>query len=243
MENTYVKYNDCKILCKIKRKEKPIITKVPTDEFTNMVQNNFDYEFTGESSFYPYELPTEISKMDFNILAIVGASGSGKSTLLKEFNGYNDSNSKKYNNNAIVSNFNTPEEASERLSAVGLNSMPVWCRPRNVLSIGEGFRADLALNLNSYTIFDEFTSTIDRNVAKSTCRGIKRFIEEKGLHNVVFCSCHKDFIPFLQPDIVVDLDEENVYDCRGECLGETLPYKSIKPLPKICGECLGSITI
>ena len=121
--------------------------------------------------------------------------------------------------------------------------MPVWCRPRKVLSVGEGFRADLALNLDSYMIFDEFTSTIDRNVAKSTCNGIQKYIRDKGLHNIVFCSCHKDFIPFLKPDIVIDLDEEAVFDCRGECLGETLRYECTKQTPKTCGAFLGVITI
>ena len=234
-------YNECKVLCTIERKKEPIITKVTVDEYTNMVQKNFDYEFTGESIVYPFELP-RLPK-DFKILCIVGASGSGKSTLLKEFRNYRPSNYYEYDDDAIVSNFESPEAASNRLSAVGLNSMPVWCRPRRVLSVGEGFRADLALNLESYTIFDEFTSTIDRNVAKSTCNGVKRFINENGLHHVVFCSCHKDYIPYLCPDIVIDLDEEKVFDCRGAELGETLPCKSTKVAAKTCGEFLGSITI
>jgi ABC-type transport system involved in cytochrome bd biosynthesis fused ATPase/permease subunit len=234
-------YNECPVVCTLSRKKIPIITKVPLDEYTEMVQKNFDYEFDGESKVYPFELPKLPD--DFQILCIVGASGSGKSTLLKEFKGYNDSNYYEYDDNAIVSNYETPEVASERLSAVGLNSMPVWCRPRKVLSVGEGFRADVALNLESYTIFDEFTSTIDRNVAKSTCNGIKRFIVDNKLHHVVFCSCHKDYIPYLKPDIVIDLDEEKVFDCRGSCLGETLPCKSMNLTPRICGEYLGNITI
>ena len=233
-------YTDCKVLCELKRKPEPLITRVRLDACTDMVQKNFDFTFTGESVVYPFELPKLPD--DFKTLCIVGASGSGKSTLLREFKGYN-TQTNTYNDDAIVSNFATPEEASERLSAVGLNSMPVWCRPRRVLSVGEGFRADLALNLNSYTIFDEFTSTIDRNVAKSTCNGVKRFIDDKGLHNVVFCSCHKDYIPFLRPDIVIDLDTEKVYDCRGASLGETLPCKSTAQMLKTCGEYLGSITI
>ena len=121
--------------------------------------------------------------------------------------------------------------------------MPVWCRTRNVLSVGEGFRADIAINLKSYTIFDEFTSTIDRNVAKSTCNGLQRYIRENNLTNMIFCSCHKDFIPYLKPDIVIDLDDEKIYDCRGECLGETLLSKCTSQTTKTFGEFLGSITI
>jgi len=89
------------------------------------------------------------------------------------------------------------------------------------LSVGEGFRADIALNIDNYTIFDEFTSTIDRNVAKSTCKGLHNFIIKNNLHNIIFSSCHKDFIPYLKPDFVIDLDDKKVYDCRGVDLGET----------------------
>ncbi len=211
-----MEYIECPILFNIKKKKEPLISKVPIDEFTKMVEKNFDYEFIGETKFYPYELPKEIKDLDFNILAIVGASGKGKSTLLKDFENYRFCENTYDNSKAIVSNFSDPQTASYKLSAVGLNSLPIWCKPRNVLSVGEGFRADIALNLNSYTIFDEFTSTIDRTVAKSTCNGIQKYIRNNGLTNMIFCSCHKDYIPFLKPDIVIDLDEEKIYDCRGE---------------------------
>lgn len=208
-------YNECEVLFNLKRKDIPLISKVPTDEFTEMAQLNFDYEFDGISEFYPYELPSEILDMDYQILVICGNSGKGKSSLLKEFPFY-DNKEKCYDSSkAIISNFETPQEATKRLSAVGLNCVPVWCRPRRVLSVGEGFRADIALRLNNETIFDEFTSTIDRNVAKGCCNGIQKYIRNNGLQKVVFCSCHKDYIPFLRPDIVIDLDDEKVYDCRG----------------------------
>ena len=238
-----MEYFECPVVTDLSRKKEPIITTVPTDEFTAMVEKNFDYDFTGESKFYPYELPTEVNELDFQILVITGASGKGKSSLLKEFNGYKQ-NVKHYNyTKAIVSNFDSPEQAAEKLSAVGLNSLPVWCRPRNVLSVGEGFRADLALNIDSYTIFDEFTSTIDRNVAKSTCNSISSYIRNKNLTNVVFCSCHKDYIPFLKPDFVIDLDLEKMFDCRGASLGEASRSKSMKQIEKRFGAYLGNITI
>lgn len=238
-----MRYDECKKLCYLKKKHEPIISKVLVDEFTDMVEQNFDYDFNGESMFYPYEFPEQLKDLDFQIMVITGASGRGKSTFLKEFVGYKNLENKYDNSKAIVSNFKSPKDASERLSAVGLNSMPVWCRPRNVLSVGEGFRADVALNLDSYTIFDEFTSTVDRTVAKSTCNSVQRYIRDKNLKNVIFCSCHKDHIPFLKPDIVVDLDQETVFDCRGECLGETLSSKCADAETSIFGACLGTIII
>ena len=239
-----MEYRDCKMLYKLERKNIPLISKVPIDEFTDMAQLNFDYEFIGESKFYPYQLPSEIKDLTFNTMVICGRSGGGKSTLLNEFNGYNKDKREYDNNKAIISNFNSPDEATHRLSAVGLSSVPVWCRPRNVLSVGEGFRADLALNINSYTIFDEFTSTIDRNVAKSTCNSIKKYIQHNNINNVIFCSCHKDYIPFLNPDIVIDLDDECVYDCRGKDLGFLKPSMCTKQTTnKTYGRYLGSFTI
>ena len=80
-----MEYTECKTIATLKKKKEPLISCVPCDEYTKMVQNNFDYEFTGESKFYPYELPKEIDNMEFQIMVITGASGSGKSTLLKEF--------------------------------------------------------------------------------------------------------------------------------------------------------------
>lgn len=236
-------YKECPILCNLHKKSSPLISKVPIDEFTDMVQANFDYDFAGESVFYPYELPKKIKDLDYQILVITGASGGGKSTLLREFDFYNKPLKNYDNSKAIVSNFNNPTEAAYRLSAVGLNSMPVWCRPRNVLSIGEGFRADLALNIDSNTIFDEFTSTIDRNVAKSTCNSIGKFIRNNNMNHVVFCSCHNDYIPFLKPDIVIDVDEGKVFDCRGIDLGEALRSKSTSLQTKRFGAYLGNITI
>lgn len=238
-----MEYFECPVVCTLERKETPLISKVPTDDFTAMVEANFDYDFNGESKFYPYAFPSCLSDLQFNILVITGASGKGKSTFLKEFKNYR-ANCKHYDDSkAIVSNFQTPEEASNKLSAVGLNSLPVWCRPRNVLSVGEGFRADIALNLDSYTIFDEFTSTIDRNVAKSTCNGVQKYIKKNNLHNIVFCSCHKDYIPYIKPDYVIDLDKEKIFDCRGACLGELLNSKSMSQATKRFGVYLGSIII
>ena len=236
-----MKYTDCSILCNLERKDEPVFSEVPIDNFTAMVEKNFDYEFTGKTCVFPFKLP--LLPENFGILCIVGASGSGKSTLIKEFDEKYKIQKNKYDDRAIVSNFPTPEIAATKLSAVGLNSLPTWCKPRKVLSTGEGFRADLALNLDSYTIFDEFTSVIDRNVAKSTCNSVQKYIRQNSLTNIVLVSCHKDFIPFLKPDLVIDTDEEKIYDCRGKDLGETLPCKSMKPKPKICGVYLGDIII
>ena len=178
-----------------------------------MASKNFDYDFNGINEFYPFKLPKVLETLDFNILVIVGASGSGKSTFSKYFG--KQEKIEWDNTKAIISNFNDKNEAIEKLCAVGLNSIPTWCKPRNVLSVGEGFRVDLARAIKDNCVIDEFTSTVDRNVALSCSKSIGNYIRKHSLKKCVFVSCHKDFIDTLCPDYVVDLDDECLYDTRG----------------------------
>lgn len=199
-------------ICDLRRKKQPLISKVSLDKFTDEANRNFDFDFDGINKFYPFELPDIIKNLDFNILCIVGASGSGKSVFSKYFG--EEEKIEWDNSKAIISNFDEVDEAVERLNSVGLNSIPTWCKPRNVLSIGEGFRADLARRIKDNCVIDEYTSVVDRNVALSCSNSIQKYIRKKNLKRCVFVSCHKDFIDTLRPDYVIDLDDECVYDTR-----------------------------
>ena len=217
LQNDLFSYEDYKNsiikVCDLVRDDKPLISEVEIDEATNRANLAFDYSFDGQSKFYPFKLNNVIKNLDFQILVITGASGSGKSTFSKYFG--NEENIIWNNNKAIISNFTSTDEAIDKLGAVGLNSIPTWCKPRNVLSTGEGFRADLARRLKSNCVIDEFTSTVDRNVALSCSKSISSYIRKNNLQKCVFVSCHKDFIDVLCPDYVIDLDDECVYDTRG----------------------------
>lgn len=174
-------------------------TQVQCDEITKAVSAAFDYKFDGEiiRSIASFNPPKE-----FQIGLIVGSSGSGKSTLLKQFGEeteilWDDAKS-------IVSHFDTFQEAQNRLGAAGLNSIPTWLSPYSVLSTGEKFRADLARRLQSGAVIDEFTSVVDRHVAKSCSHALSRYIRKESLTNIVFASCHYDIVEWLQPDWVYD---------------------------------------
>lgn len=207
-----VDYKD-NIFCFLKRKKEPKKSYVEIDELTKVATKNFDYEFNGEINFYPFEFPEKLKKVDFDILCIVGSSGSGKSTFSEYFG--KEKEIKWDFNKSIISHFDNEQEAINKLSSVGLNSIPTWLKPRNVLSVGEGFRADLARKIESNCVIDEFTSTIDRQVAISCSSSIEKYIRKNGLTKCVFVSCHKDFIDYLKPSYVIDLDDECVYDTRG----------------------------
>lgn len=108
-------------------------------------------------------------------------------------------------------NFNT---VTGMLSAVGLGDVPAWLRPFHVLSNGEKFRAGLArlaCERPEYAVVDEFTSVIDRQIAKV---GAAAFAKtwRRGEGKIVLLSCHYDIIEWLQPDWVYDTAEARFYE-------------------------------
>ena len=149
------------------------------------------------------EIPDFEPPSDFGIGLIVGPSGSGKSTILHEHfdvkpNPYWD------NELSIEDHFGTFEEAQARLGAVGLNSVPAWMRPYSTLSNGEQYRADLARLIGNGAAVDEFTSVVDRNVAKSCSVALSKWVKRTGAEGVVLASCHYDIAEWLEPDWVFD---------------------------------------
>jgi GNAT superfamily N-acetyltransferase len=161
------------------------------------------------------ELPTLES--DWQIGIIVGPSGSGKTSIArKAFTAklYEPAATAWDAERAVIDAF--PETLSIKqitatLTAVGFSSPPSWLKPYHVLSGGERFRCDLARALlteseHAVTVFDEFTSVVDRTVAKvasaALAKGIRkeRFLARK----FVAVSCHYDIIPWLCPDWILD---------------------------------------
>jgi len=191
-------------------------SKVKTDSITDEISRAFDYEFTGVSTFEPIEIPTidRVSTIgdEWGIGLIVGPSGTGKSILLGEFG--TESPGEWNPDMAVCSHFEDAEDAEDRLSAVGFNSIPSWLKPYHVLSNGEKFRADLARQLDDGAVIDEYTSVVDRNVARSCSVAINKYVKRKGLKNLVFASCHYDIIDWLEPDWIFDTNTKTCEDRR-----------------------------
>jgi ABC-type ATPase with predicted acetyltransferase domain len=181
-----------------------ISINVELDDFTSKVAQAFDLEFDGTitTDIPDFSLPMA----EFNIGMIVGSSGSGKSQILNNhFRAKNDSPFW-FRDKAIVSHFEAPEEAIEKLFACGLASVPTLCKPFHVLSNGEKYRAVVARKLQNGMTLDEFTSEVNRETAKSLSVALSRYIRSKDIRNVVLCSCHKDIIDWIEPDWVFDCD-------------------------------------
>ena len=112
---------------------------------------------------------------DWNIGVIVGPSGSGKTSIGRQIFGDNkiydytqgwSPDKPIIDDIAPGGDFN---EVTGALANVGLGSVPSWLRPFRVLSNGEQFRAGLAkivCERPSEIVIDEFTSVIDRQIAR-----------------------------------------------------------------------------
>lgn len=174
--------------------------RVEVDPISAELAEAFDFKFDGQLEFNPPAMPDV--PQGFAIGLIVGPSGSGKSTLLSRFGSEQQIAWK--DGVSVASHFASAQEARDRLGAVGLNSIPSMLRPYSVLSTGERFRADLARRLRDGAVIDEFTSVVDRSVAKSCAYALRRYAGERRLSSVVLASCHYDIIEWLQPDWTFD---------------------------------------
>jgi len=227
-----------KIIEKLQREETPLTSSVERDEFIEASETAFDCRFDGTSTFHPWKVPTKLPK-DFKIGVIVGSSGSGKSTMLKQFG--IEEQPKWEPNKSVISHFDNPEDGINRLSSVGFNSIPSWYKPYHVLSNGEKFRADLARKIKSNVVIDEYTSVVDRTVAKAASMALARYVKNNDLQNIVISSCHMDIVDWLEPDWVINTDTGELMD--GFFLSDQKSISKYIVQQMIVGECLKTITI
>lgn len=149
------------------------------------------------------ELP--LDDRDWNIGLIVGPSGSGKSTVARELFGEAVDTELQWRGASVIDDFDgskSMEDIARVCQAVGFNTIPAWLRPYGVLSNGERFRVDLArrmLELPDPVVVDEFTSVVDRQVAKIGAHAVQKWARRQG-RQFIAVSCHYDIIDWLQPD-------------------------------------------
>lgn len=165
---------------------------------------------------YSVNMPYE--EKSWNVGLICGASGSGKTQIAKRL--YGDNFEKKYlfNKDSVIDDFDDEysiQEITDTCSAVGFNTIPSWLKPYAVLSNGEQFRVKTARSLleNKKTIIiDEFTSVVDRQVAKITSHAVQKYVRTKNKQFIAI-SCHYDIIDWLQPDWILDMNT-NIFQWR-----------------------------
>ena len=226
------------IIEKLTRESEPLVSSVARDEFITASEKAFDCAFDGTSRFYPWKIPTKLPNT-FKIGVIVGSSGSGKSTLLKKFG--QEEHLVWVADKSIISHFDNPDDGINRLGSVGFNTIPSWYKPYGVLSNGEKFRADLARKVKTGAVIDEYTSVVDRTVAKAASIALTRYIKSNNISNVVISTCHHDIVEWLEPDWVLNTDTGELL--HGFFLSDQKSLSKYIGQTMIAGECLKTITI
>jgi ABC-type Mn2+/Zn2+ transport system ATPase subunit len=197
---------------------KKIDITLKSDVFTNfrcqIAANSLDIN-VDKKSIHHLEIDNVNIPDKWNIGLIYGSSGSGKTTLVKKLFGddvFNmEINEEEPIINQMPSNL-TYEECANLLNGIGLNSVPCWIRPVKTLSNGQRARAEAVLLMcraleNDIVFIDEWTSVVDRTVAKAMSVCLSKFAKR---HNkrIVLLSCHYDIIEWLLPDWLVDCNKQ-----------------------------------
>lgn len=179
----------------------------------------------------------------WNVGLIVGNSGTGKTSIAKKV--FGEFSSCSWDENPIIENFKkdlSMDQITEMLGSVGFNSVPYWLKPFSVLSNGEKQRVELArlATEKDFVVFDEFSSLVDRDVAKSMSNSVQKMFR-KYQKQFVAVTCHKDLQEWLLPDWVYDTDEK-VFFCQKKQEKSSLNLKS-QEFQKTSGSILKSIII
>lgn len=153
---------------------------------------------------------------NWQIGLIVGNSGTGKTTIAKEmFNDFYFTHFN-YDNNSVIDNMpkdKSVDEIVKSFNSVGFSTPMSWLKPYAVLSGGEKMRVDLArciLSELETIVFDEFTSVVDRNIAKIGSFAIQKAIRKLD-KKFIAVGCHFDVEEWLQPDWVFNTNTMEFY--------------------------------
>jgi GNAT superfamily N-acetyltransferase len=175
---------------------------------------------------FSVELPGMDESWDIGL--IVGPSGSGKSTVAGHAYAQVLYRGAEWpDDRAVIDCFGElpARQVIELFTAVGFSSPPSWVKPYRVLSCGERFRCDLARALSVVSgplsvatddgplttdkplvVFDEFTSVVDRNVARACSTAISKGIRRGNIPcRFVAVTCHYDVAEWLEADWVLDM--------------------------------------
>lgn len=189
----------------------------------------------------------DIENKDWSIGLIVGSSGSGKSTIAKQVFQNNYVHSFSYGTESVLDEMpknKTTEQITSVFNSVGFATVWSWLKPYNVLSNGEKMRVDLAnaiLSERETIVFDEFTSVVDRTIAKTASFAIQKAVRKLN-KKFVAVSCHYDVIEWLQPDWIYDTDKKEFFFALENIKDQKLKLK-LENVTQKTGNYLNVITI
>lgn len=211
-------------------------THVSESVRSRQLRTGFDVPFTDSQTLtWDVELPLDEND-DWLIGMIVGPSGCGKSTILGE--GFGTPQEFDWDGAGVVDDFPSDMPVNDIIaacSAVGFNTIPAWLRPYDVLSNGEKFRVDVARRMldtpeDQIILIDEFTSVVDRQVARITAHAVAKWCRKNG-RRLVVATCHFDVEDWLQPDWV--LQPAPAHEDGGVEDATTFTWRSVQPRPHV----------
>lgn len=206
------------------------------------IRSAFDYQNKTSEEHFKGEIKMPEK---WQIGAIVGASGTGKTSIASKLFPEEIKQEYEYSHKSVIDDMptnRTVDEITRMFYAVGFGSVPSWLKPFSVLSNGEKMRVELANRLlrNELSIFDEFTSVVDRNVAKTMCIATNKTMKKMPDKKLVVVSCHYDILEWLQPDWVFDTNEFRGFFGRSHDLNQDMRFGEWQ---EKSGKCFASITI
>jgi ABC-type Mn2+/Zn2+ transport system ATPase subunit len=177
----------------------------PTSFAAAKVRGMFDIDENHSNEHFIGDIDVPPS---WNIGVIVGSSGTGKTTIARELFGDDYFIEPSFDGTCVLDDMPTKniEQIVQTFNNVGFSSPPSWLKPYAVLSNGEKMRVQLAyaiLSDNEQIVFDEYTSVVDRTVAKIGSAAIAKAIRTTQ-KRFIAVTCHFDVLDWLEPDWVFD---------------------------------------
>jgi ABC-type ATPase with predicted acetyltransferase domain len=188
-------------------------------------------------------LPIEGEKWQIGV--IVGRSGTGKTSIAKQLFPKEYIRAFEYASSTVLDDFPENVSVSEITSAlcnVGFASPPDWLKAYEHLSQGEKMRVDIARALclkQQLIVFDEFTSVVDREIAKVSAFAIAKAVRRTS-KRFIAVTCHYDVVDWLEPDWVFCTDDMSFSKKKDD--DQKLRFQSTSAVTEYGGS-LGTITI
>ncbi|WP_459555310.1 ATP-binding cassette domain-containing protein [Lacunimicrobium album] len=144
------------------------------------------------------------------VIAFTGDSGSGKSSLMRTLAGQLEGvlwfDDITFLKGTVIDQFTDDwAESMALLSACGLGEAHLMLRLPSELSDGQRMRLKLAIGISQtpqWLVIDEFTSSLDRTLAKVIAFNLKK-LSRRHQMGVLVATTHEDVIEDLQPDVHV----------------------------------------
>ena len=204
-----------------------------------MADFDVDPKHSNEHFEGDFDLPEK-----WNVGIIVGKSGTGKTTIAKDMFGEELISGFEYKHKSVIDDMpknKSVEDISRAFYSVGFGSVPSWLKPYSVLSNGEKMRVDIARSIleKDFIVFDEFTSVVDREVAKVASMAVSKAIRKQN-KKFIAVTCHYDVIDYLEPDWIFNTDTMTFSFTTGDDLNKRSRLENATDQN---GENLGSIII